>query len=302
MRRLLAASYRQMTNWLCCLRFAAKWKSLCQQLDLSDYKSKRELGLLVGDLADAGEGAGCAARRQSASAQLASLEEAERLAALEQARAEQKAALTQSVTWPALAAFIEKYKEKDVGGLLQVARQQLAVVRERDLAAMRATPLDKLSEQYKARKLEPDELRDAAKVHLIEESLRQGTFGGAIRAYQVSDDVNHVAKAQHLAKTKEEKLELERVAVEVTALPERFLDVTFESSVGSPSRQEQKHMGILAQYTMHGSVPVRGSVVVQRAKNPPGPAFTRSLSRRAACRDVMDQAVYPAVNGAGKRR
>jgi hypothetical protein len=114
-------------------------------------------------------------------------------------------------------------------------------------------------------------MKSLAYKRLLEDSLAEATFAGALRAYRVSGNLTHIRANQALARTPDDRRRLEEIAVGHASTPGRFFRVGITAHHGQPSRDEITHAGYFALYTMTGSVPIQGVITVQRATDAPGP-------------------------------
>lgn len=224
---------------------------------------------LASDYSLAGDGGACSGKAVLAKARADELERLERQAARDRAIAQAQDDLVQARTWKQLAAFIDRYQANDVAQLLPAAQARLDQARKTELAQVQSLPLVELETFWRQSAGEPDELRELAKTRLVQESLKQGSFAGAARAYRVSGDLDHIARRQHLARSPPERLELETLAVQATVRPATLVALSFDGRVGAGRETEEAHAGLFALYSKYGHVPVAGTLTVQRAKDSP---------------------------------
>lgn len=208
----------------------------------------------------AGPGGACAAHAGVATAAL-----------LDIAKAEERAVLAQSTSWKLLVDFEQSYAQNDPAGLLPEARIRLDRARERELASMRGLSMDTLERFWRNGAGQTPEMQAASRTRLLDESLRERSFAGGLRAFRVTGDLSYVVSHQSLARTPTERRQLEEIAVARTATPGRFFSVSVSASHGAAERDETRHAGYLALYTMTGTIPAEAVVTVQRAVTAPGP-------------------------------
>ncbi len=235
-----------------------RMNALCET-STPDFKNREEWRTALDLYQQAGTSGACA--KNAISAQRALLE-------IDQS--EQRAALANAKSWKQLDEFIVQYERRDTADLIAAARVQLEQARRDEIAAMRAMPLDDLERFWRTSPDLMPELRDLTRRRLMEESLAEKTFRGALRAYRVSGDISHIRTNQNLARTPDDRRRLEEIVVGNTSTPGRFFHLGISASHGQPSRDESNHLGILALYTMTGAIPIQGVVTVQRALDAPG--------------------------------
>lgn len=180
------------------------------------------------------------------------------------------------------------FASADLGGAIQLHRHVSddadfrgdagAVDRAKDLAARRyVESVSSVADAQAAAvaragliKLDAAGLKTAAATNLCESTIRRaGKFQDAVDVFRATNDWTLVDRLQAMAKTQAELAALETVAVRVVSSPAVLLEADFTFDSHHPLRNEDRHAGVFALYTLNVDHRFSGVVQLRNRKGAP---------------------------------